>query len=171
MHYWLRASGSPVGQALVLYFNLSSSGRFSFAFNVHIWAPRSLCADVIQNPLWHPGSRNMRPGPLSNAKHLPATAGKCKWQPAPASSLSILLSFPLGAPHVSSCRFALSRSLVSSQASLSLLVFLTVFYVFLFLHSDKIHVSPVMAECTGEENTCVRFHLRHFFKNLLHKYR
>lgn len=49
LHYWLRASDSPVSHALVLYFNFSSSGRFFFfAFNVHIWAPRSLCADVIE---------------------------------------------------------------------------------------------------------------------------
>lgn len=34
-------------------------------------------------------------------------------------SLSILLPFPLSASHVSSCHFALSRPLVSSQASLS----------------------------------------------------
>lgn len=169
LHYWLRASGSPVSQALVLYFNFSSSGRFSFAFNVHIWAPRSLCADVIENPPRHPGSRNMRPGPLSNAKHLPATAGKCKWQPAPASSLSPFCFLFLSVLRMSARAASPQVDLLFHPKLLSLCWFSWQSFMFFFFFTLTKSLSCLLQLIAPERKTYVSGFICDTFLYLLHK--
>lgn len=145
-----RASATSVSQAL--------ADGFNFLLQWKVYFPSSCVKELRDLHVRARTSFKIRcdaqalPRPPSGAKHLPATAGKHMWQPAPASSRSIPLPFPLGASHVSR-----TQPVVPYVAFLSLLVLLTVFHVFFpFFPLTKTLFLHVTADR-------VRFHLWHIF--------